>query len=123
MQDNRSVRDITVNTRSSRHGRRIVEAVEALPETRVINILDRTFLMHLGGKVEVKPNMELAAARAIAGVIPEVNLAEDYIVPSGFDERVVPAVAETVAQAAKESGVARRIGNEQETGISTPLRF
>jgi hypothetical protein len=95
MQDNRSVRDITVNTRSSRHGRRIVEAVEALPETRVINISDRTFLMHLGGKVEVKPNMELAAARAIAGVIPEVNLAEDYIVPSVFDERVVPAVAET----------------------------
>jgi len=57
MQDNRSVRDIMVNTRSSRHGRRIVEAVEALPETRVINVSDRTFLMHLGGKVEVKPKM------------------------------------------------------------------
>jgi malate dehydrogenase (oxaloacetate-decarboxylating) len=67
--------------------------------------------------------MELAAARAIAGVIPEESLAEDYIVPSVFDERVAPAVAETVAQAAKESGVARRIGNEQETGISTPLLF
>src|SRR3712207_332769 len=57
MRDDRSVRDITVNARSSRHGRKIVDAVEALPETHVINISDRTFLMHLGGKVEVKPKM------------------------------------------------------------------
>ncbi|MBV9454304.1 MAG: NAD-dependent malic enzyme, partial [Rubrobacter sp.] len=72
---------------------------------------------------EINENMELAAAKAIAGVIPEQNLSEDYIVPSVFDERVAPAVAETVEQAAKESGVARRISGEQETGISTPLLF
>ena len=72
---------------------------------------------------EINEDMKLAAARAIAGVIPEENLAEYYIVPSVFDERVASAVAETVAQAAKESGVARRIGNEHETGISTPLLF
>src|ERR687893_386338 len=52
-----STRDITVNARNSEHGRRVVEAVEALPETRVVNISDRTFLMHLGGKVEVRSKM------------------------------------------------------------------
>jgi malate dehydrogenase (oxaloacetate-decarboxylating) len=66
MQDNHSVRDITVNTRGTRHGRKIVEAVEALPETHVINISDRTFLMHLGGKVEVKPKMPVRTRDALS---------------------------------------------------------
>jgi len=52
--------------------------------------------------------MKLAAARAIAGIIPDDHLTEDYIVPSVFDRRVVRAVAHAVAQAAHESGVARR---------------
>jgi malate dehydrogenase (oxaloacetate-decarboxylating) len=52
--------------------------------------------------------MKLAAARAIAGVIPEDHLSEDYIVPSVFDKRVVRSVARAVAGAAHESGVARR---------------
>src|SRR5918912_388219 len=55
----RSTRDITVNARDSEHGRKIVEAVEALPETRVVNISDRTFLMHLGGKIEVRSKMHV----------------------------------------------------------------
>src|SRR3712207_9522691 len=41
--------------------------------------------------------MKLAAADAIAGVIPREDLSEDYIIPSVFDERVAPAVAEAVA--------------------------
>src|SRR5829696_7901544 len=52
-----STRDITVNARDSEHGRQIVEAVEVLPQTHVVNISDRTFLMHLGGKVEVRSKM------------------------------------------------------------------
>lgn len=52
--------------------------------------------------------MKLAAARAIASVIPEDHLSEDYVVPSVFDKRVVRAVSRAVAQAAHESGVARR---------------
>ncbi len=72
---------------------------------------------------EISEDMKLAAAGAIAGVIPQETLSEDYVVPSVFDERVAPAVAETVAQAATESGVARRTGTEQETGISTSLLF
>src|SRR3712207_3766721 len=54
-----STRDITVNARDSEHGRKIVEAVEALPQTHVVNISDRTFLMHLGGKVEVHSKMPI----------------------------------------------------------------
>jgi len=68
--------------------------------------------------------MKLAAAEAIANVIPEESLSEDYIIPSVFDERVAPAVAETVAKAAKESGMARRTSKqEEEIGISAPLIF
>ncbi len=73
---------------------------------------------------EISEEMKLAAARAIAGVIPEENLSEDYVIPSVFDERVAPAVAETVASAGEESGQARKIGEQEgETGVSTPLAF
>src|SRR5829696_1514218 len=69
---------------------------------------------------EISEDMKLAAAEAIAGVIPEESLAEDYIIPSVFDERV----AEAVAEAARKNGMARRVNKqEQETGISTPLLF
>jgi malate dehydrogenase (oxaloacetate-decarboxylating) len=73
---------------------------------------------------EINEEMKLAAARAIAGVITEEELSEDYIIPSVFDERVAPAVAETVAGAGKESGMARRIAEqEQEIGASAPMTF
>ena len=62
--------------------------------------------------------MKLAAAEAIANVIPEDDLSEDYIVPSVFDERVAPAVAEAVAESAKATGMARRIQEHMETGIT-----
>ena len=52
--------------------------------------------------------MKLAAAHAIAAVIPEDHLSEEYIIPSVFNKRVVDAVAKAVAKAAHDSGVARR---------------
>jgi malate dehydrogenase (oxaloacetate-decarboxylating) len=61
---------------------------------------------------EINEPMKLAAAQAIANIIPEDHLTEDYIVPSVFDRHVVRAVARAVATAAHESGVARRIGPE-----------
>jgi malate dehydrogenase (oxaloacetate-decarboxylating) len=73
---------------------------------------------------EINEEMKLAAARAIAGVITDEELSEDYIIPSVFDERVAPAVAETVAGVGKESGMARRIAEqEQEIGASAPMTF
>jgi malate dehydrogenase (oxaloacetate-decarboxylating) len=68
---------------------------------------------------EINEEMKLAAAGAMAGVISDEELSEDYIIPSVFDERVVPAVAEAVAGTAKETGVARRAQERSETGFST----
>jgi len=61
---------------------------------------------------EINEPMKLAAAQAIANIIPEEHLTEDYIVPSVFDKRIVPAVARAVARAAHDSGVARRAERE-----------
>ncbi|WP_148574660.1 NAD(P)-dependent malic enzyme [Nocardioides caldifontis] len=55
----------------------------------------------------ITEGMKLAAANALAGLVGD-ELREDYIVPSPFDERVGPAVAEAVAEAARRDGVARR---------------
>jgi malate dehydrogenase (oxaloacetate-decarboxylating) len=57
---------------------------------------------------EINEVMKLAAAKAIADVIPQSTLSEDYIIPSLFDKTVVPQVARAVAAAARASGVARR---------------
>ncbi len=57
---------------------------------------------------EINEPMKLAAAKALADIIPESALSEDYIIPSLFDKQVVPRIAKAVAAAAKESGVARR---------------
>jgi malate dehydrogenase (oxaloacetate-decarboxylating) len=56
----------------------------------------------------INEEMKLAAARAIAGVIPADELHADYIVPSVFNRRVAELVAEAVAGAAIDTGVARR---------------
>ncbi|HSC91588.1 MAG TPA: NAD-dependent malic enzyme [Gaiellaceae bacterium] len=55
---------------------------------------------------DVTKEMELAAAHAIADVIPRDELASDYIVPSVFNRAVAPAVAKAVAEAAEAAGVA-----------------
>ncbi len=56
---------------------------------------------------DINDEMKIAAAKAIAGVISEDELEPDYIIPDAFDERVGKAVAEAVAQAARDTGVAR----------------
>src|SRR5882757_2363686 len=53
------VRDITVNATSSKHGEDIDKAVRDIDGIEVINIADRTFLMHIGGKIEVVSKMPL----------------------------------------------------------------
>ena len=51
--------------------------------------------------------MKVAAAEALAGLISDEELNEDYIIPQAFDPRVGPAVAKAVAEAARRTGVAR----------------
>lgn len=55
----------------------------------------------------ITEDMKLAAAYAIAHLIPEEELSDTYIIPDSFDTRVAPAVAAAVAQAAMKSGAAR----------------
>ena len=55
----------------------------------------------------INEEMKMAAAAAIAGIITESELQAEYIIPSVFDKRVVPAVAKAVAEAAHQTGVAR----------------
>ena len=57
---------------------------------------------------DINDEMKLAAARAIADLISDEELSADYILPKAFDPRVGRAVAKAVAQAARESGVARK---------------
>ena len=56
---------------------------------------------------EINDEMKVAAAKALAALIPDGELSEENIIPSAFDKRVVPAVAAAVAQAARDTGVAR----------------
>jgi malate dehydrogenase (oxaloacetate-decarboxylating) len=56
----------------------------------------------------VNDEMKLAAANALAAIVSRSELSEEYITPSMFDPRVVPAVSAAVAEAAVKTGVARR---------------
>ena len=56
---------------------------------------------------EINEEMKMAAALAIANLISDEELNEDYIIPAAFDPRVGPAVAKAVAEAARRTGVAR----------------
>ena len=55
---------------------------------------------------DINDEMKLAAAYALADLVGD-DLAPDHIVPEGFDTRITPAVAKAVAQAARDTGVAR----------------
>ncbi len=56
---------------------------------------------------EINEEMKMAAANALASLIPDSELSEDYIIPKAFDPRVGVSVAKAVAKAARETGVAR----------------
>ncbi len=56
---------------------------------------------------DINDEMKLAAAHTLAGLISDSELSEEYIIPAAFDPRVKDAVAAAVAQAARQTGVAR----------------
>ncbi len=56
---------------------------------------------------DINEEMKMAAAKALADLISPEELNADYIIPKAFDPRVGPAVAKAVAQAARDTGVAR----------------
>ena len=56
---------------------------------------------------DITEEMKLAAARAIAAIVTDDELKEDYIIPGAFDKRVAPAVAGAVMECAKAQGVSK----------------
>ena len=55
----------------------------------------------------VSDSMKLAAAHALAALVPEADLSEDYIIPSIFDPLVVPTIADAVGNAALQAGLSQ----------------
>ena len=60
-----------------------------------------------GIEIEMTGLTREAAAKALADLISDEELSEDYIIPKAFDPRVGKAVAAAVAEAARRTGVAR----------------
>ena len=56
---------------------------------------------------DINDQMKIAAARAIASLVNDSELTEEYVIPAPFDPRVGKVVAEAVAKAARDTGVAR----------------
>ena len=56
---------------------------------------------------DITEEMKLSAARAIASIVSDDELKEDYIIPGAFDKRVAPAVAKAVMDCAKASGISK----------------
>lgn len=60
----------------------------------------------------INEEMKLAAAYAIASIVEDAELNEQYIIPSVFNNRVVEVVRRKVIQAAVDTGVARKVPHE-----------
>ena len=54
-----TIRDITVDAFSTEHNEQIVQAVKALPDIKVLDVYDRTFNLHRGGKIRVESKISL----------------------------------------------------------------
>lgn len=54
-----SIREITVDAASTEHAETIVQAVKALPDVKVVNVYDRTFNLHRGGKISITSRIEI----------------------------------------------------------------
>ncbi|MDF2646957.1 MAG: malate dehydrogenase, partial [Paenibacillus sp.] len=54
-----TTRDITINVRDADDNRKITEAIESISGVRLIHVSDRTFLMHLGGKIAIHPKINI----------------------------------------------------------------
>jgi len=70
----------------------------------------------------ITEEMKVAAVHAIADLIADEDLRQDYVVPSPFDNRVAPAVAAAVAKTAMELGIARVQKDPEEIRLNTAKR-
>ena len=78
------------------------EMVESMADDAIVFAFPGIFRGALDAMASsITEEMKIAACKAIAGLISDEELSEDYIIPKAFDPRVSPAVAEAVAKAAK----------------------
>jgi malate dehydrogenase (oxaloacetate-decarboxylating) len=61
-----STRDMTVDAASTEHAETIVQAVKALPDIKVLNVYDRTFNLHRGGKISITTRIPLKSVSDLA---------------------------------------------------------
>jgi len=60
------VRDLTVSARDDAHAKAIIEAIHKIKGVTVINVSDRVFLMHLGGKIRIQNKVPLTTRDALS---------------------------------------------------------
>ena len=98
-------RDITVNAASSAHGEKIVEAVRRIDGVKVISVSDRTFLMHLGGKIEVvskipvktRDDLSMAYTPGVARVCEAIHQDPDKAFTLTIKKNTVAVVSDGTA--------------------------
>ena len=56
---NKIVRDLTINAIDSNHEEKILASLRSIKNVRILNVSDQTFLMHLGGKIELEVKKKL----------------------------------------------------------------
>jgi malate dehydrogenase (oxaloacetate-decarboxylating) len=99
------VRDITVSAASSEHAKEIVEAVKLLEGIEVVNVSDRTFLMHLGGKIEVvsktplktRTDLSMAYTPGVARVCEAIHRDPDKVFTLTVKRNTVAVVTDGTA--------------------------
>ena len=82
-------------------GARIVATGRSDYPNQINNVLvfPGIFRGALDGRMDdITEEMKVAAAKAIASIIPKEELRDDYIIPNAFDKRVVPAVRDAIIQ-------------------------
>ena len=67
------LRDITIKARDSRHAHDIVDRLRATAGIRIANISDRTFLMHLGGKIEISSKVPIRSRDDLSMALPSIT--------------------------------------------------
>ncbi|HEX8709429.1 MAG TPA: malic enzyme-like NAD(P)-binding protein [Pyrinomonadaceae bacterium] len=99
------VRDISVNAGSSEHGAEIVSAVRDIDGVEVINVSDRTFLMHIGGKIEVvsksplktRDDLSMAYTPGVARVCEAINRDPENVFTLTIKKNTVAVVTDGTA--------------------------
>lgn len=104
--ENELVRDITINTRDDAHAEQIVDQVLGIEGVSVVNVSDRTFLMHIGGKLEVESKSPLRTRDQLSmAYTPGVARVSEAIRENPADAHRLTIKSNTVAVVSDGSAV------------------